>query len=112
MLRSPVLTFVTVIGLLLISGGAALGYGVFGATDLMGTPSTATLNPNSAGFALNFIEGDITCFNLDYGLIPDLEIGLSVVDYDGPGRRDDDTFITCGANTGCCGKPHPLRHWP
>lgn len=94
MLRSPVLTFVTVIGLLLISGGAALGYGVFGATDLMGTPSTATLNPNSAGFALNFIEGDITCFNLDYGLIPDLEIGLSVVDYDGPGRRDDDTFIT------------------
>lgn len=96
MRRIPVLTFITVIGLLLISGGAAFGYGVFGATDLMGTPSTATLGPNSAGFALNFIEGDITCFNLDYGLIPNLEIGLSVVDYDqdGPGWRYDETFIT------------------
>ncbi len=96
MIRIRVLTFLTVIGLLLTSGGAALGYGVFGATDLMSTPSTATLGPNSAGFALNFIEGDVTCFNLDYGLIPDLEIGLSVMDFDyeGSGWKYDETYIT------------------
>jgi hypothetical protein len=76
------LTLITIIGLLLIPAGAAFGYGVFGSTDLMITPSTATLKPNSAGFALNFAEGDVTCFNLDYGLIPDLEIGLSVINYD------------------------------
>lgn len=96
MIRTRFLTLLTVIGLLLLPTGAALGYGVFGPTDLMSTPSTMTLSPNSAGFALNFVEGDVTCFNLDYGLIPGLEVGLSVVDYDqdGPGWRYDETFIT------------------
>ncbi|MGE5605880.1 MAG: YjbH domain-containing protein [Bacteroidota bacterium] len=96
MIRIRVLTLLTVIGLLLTLGGAALGYGVFGATDLMITPSTATLNPNSAGFALDFAEGDVTFFNLDFGLIPDLEIGLSVMDVDDdrPWSDADETFIT------------------
>jgi hypothetical protein len=94
--RNRVLTFLILIGLLLTPGGAALGYGVFGATDLMSAPSAATLNANSAGFALNFAEGDVTFFNLDFGLIPDLEVGLSVmnIDNDRPWRNEDETYIT------------------
>ena len=94
MIRLRSLTLLIVVGLLMLPTGAALGYGVFGPTDLMSTPSTVTLSPNSAGFALNFAEGDVTCFNLDYGLIPDLEIGLSVKDYDDEAWRHDDTYIT------------------
>lgn len=94
MIRLRFLTLLTIVGLLMFPTGAALGYGVFGPTDLMSTPSTMTLSPNSVGFALNFAEGDVTCFNLDYGLIPDLEIGLSVKDYDDEAWRHDDTYIT------------------
>ncbi len=96
MTRMWFLTLVATLGLLLTSAGSALGYGVFGSTDLMVTPSTVTLNPNSAGFSLNFEEGDTTFFNLDFGLIPDLEIGLSVMDldYEGPGWEYDETYIT------------------
>ncbi len=88
--------FFSMVLLLSFPGGATLGYGVFGSTDLMITPSTATLRPNSAGFALNFAEGDVTCFNLDYGLISDLEIGLSVMDYDDdrPWRDGGETYVT------------------
>lgn len=95
-MRLRLLTLLTMIGLMITQAGAAFGFGVFGSTDLMATPSTATLGPNSAGFALNFREGDVTYFNLDYGLIPDLEIGLAVMDVDvdvGRPRRDD-TYIT------------------
>ena len=94
MTRLRFFTLLTTVGLLLISAGAAFGYGAFGSTDLMVTPSTTTLNPNSAGFALNFEEGDTTFFNLDYGLIPDMEIGLSVMDFDDRSWSDGDTFIT------------------
>lgn len=96
MARLRFLTLLTMIGLLLTSAGAAFGYGVFGSTDLMRTPSTATLSPNSASFALNFEEGDTTFFNLDFGLIPDLEVGLSVMDFDyeGPGWHYDETYTT------------------
>jgi hypothetical protein len=89
------LTLTALIGLLLFPAGAAFGYGVFGSTDLMITPSSATLKPNSAGFALNFAEGDVTSFNLDYGLISDLEIGLSIINYeDDRPWRDDLTYVT------------------
>lgn len=96
MIRLRFLTLIILLGLLLISSGTTLGVGVFGSTDLMVTPSTATLSPNSAGFALNFAEGDVTCFNLDFGLIPDLEIGLSVMDYDDDRSWSDggETFVT------------------
>lgn len=96
MFRLRCLTMITVIGLLLIPAGAVFGFGVFGSTDLMITPSAATLSPNSAGFALNFAEGDATCFNLDYGLISDLEIGLSVLNYDDdrPRRDGGETYVT------------------
>ena len=93
-MRLRLLTLLTMIGLIITPAGAALGYGVFGSTDLMATPSTTTLGPNSVGFALNFIEGDVTCFNLDYGLIPDLEIGLAVWDVDGERPRRDNTYVT------------------
>ncbi|NLW49002.1 MAG: YjbH domain-containing protein [Firmicutes bacterium] len=84
------------IGLLLIPTRAAFGYGVFGSSDLMITPSTATLNANDTGFALNFAEGDVTLFNLDYGLISDLEIGLSVLNYDDdrPWSDGGETYVT------------------
>ncbi len=94
MARLRYFSLLTMIGLLLTSAGATFGYGAFGSTDLMFTPSTATLGPNSAGFALNFKEGDTTFFNLDFGLIPDLEIGLSVMDFDDSRWVDGDTFIT------------------
>lgn len=95
MTKLRLLTLLTLIGLLFVPDGAALGFGVFGSTDLMSTPSTATLSPSSAGFALDFGEGDTTFFNLDYGLLPDLEVGLSVIDLDDDRPwRDGETFIT------------------
>lgn len=97
MRRLRSLAVITIIGLLLVATGTTtMGSGLFGATDLMVTPSTGTLSPNRAGFALNFAEGDVTTFNLDYGLIPDLEIGLAVMDLDDdrPGRDGGKTYVT------------------
>lgn len=96
MFRTRLLTLLTVFGLLLIPAGSAFGYGVFGSTDLMVTPSTTTLTPNSAGFALNLGEGDTTHFNLDFGLLPDLEVGLAVLDIDDdrPWSDGGETYVT------------------
>lgn len=55
-----------------------MGVGVFGSTDLMITPTTATLDPNNMGVAINFAEGDFSYFNFDFGLARDLEMGLAV----------------------------------
>lgn len=59
----------------------AMGVGVFGSTDLMITPTTATLNPSNMGVAINFSEGEVSYFNFDYGLARDLEIGLAVLNF-------------------------------
>jgi hypothetical protein len=68
-------------GLLLATANVTMAAGVLGVTDLMYTPTTTTLGPNHVGVAVNFGEGELSCFNLDYGLVKDLEVGLAAYHY-------------------------------
>jgi hypothetical protein len=68
-------------GLLFVVSTVSMGAGVLGQTDLMFIPTTATLSPNNLGIAVNFLEGDESFFNFDFGLAKDLELGLAAYNY-------------------------------
>lgn len=53
------------------------GTGVFGATDLMVTPTPQTLSPGTLSLSASFREGGVSYFNADLGLAEDLEVGLT-----------------------------------
>ena len=69
------------LGLLFAVTTVSMGAGVLGGTDLMITPTTSTLSPNNLGIAVNFLEGDNSYFNFDFGLAKDLELGLAAYNY-------------------------------
>lgn len=81
-----VLLVVLCVSLLLAVATVAMGAGVLGETDLMFTPTTSTLSPNNLGIAVNFLEGDNSFFNFDFGLAKDLELGLAAYNY--PGKTE------------------------
>jgi hypothetical protein len=76
-----VFLLVLCLGLLFSVATATMAAGVLGETDLMFTPTTATLSPNNLGIAVNFLEGDNSFFNFDFGLMKDLELGLAAYNY-------------------------------
>ena len=65
--------------MLLSLGQAALAFGRFGATDLMETPTSGTLSEDAFAIFGSFAEGGTVLFGMDFGLIPDLELGLSIL---------------------------------
>jgi hypothetical protein len=65
--------------LLLGTASVSWGYGVFGATDLMYTPTANSLDAGSLGISVDLSEGDIGYFNFDYGLFSDLEMGIVIL---------------------------------
>ena len=66
----------------------AFGYGVFGETDLMFPPTATTLGQNNLGISVHMMQGNLSYFNFDYGLVPDLEMGVALFNY------PNDTFIS------------------
>ena len=73
-------------GLSLLVAGGALGatqMGVYGATDLMWTPTPHTLNPGTVSLAADFLQGGDNYFNADLGLAENLEVGLTVEAFQG-----------------------------
>lgn len=70
-----------VIGLSLMMASVSLGAGVFGATDLMVTPTPQALNPGAFGFAADFREGGYSYLNADLGLAQDFEVGAAAAIY-------------------------------
>ncbi len=89
-----VLIFVLVLGLTFVTGSMTLGKGLFGVTDLMDTPTTATLGPGAFGLGLNVAEADQFFGNLDLGLANDLEMGIAFYGYkDFYGSRDTDVTV-------------------
>jgi hypothetical protein len=82
------MVLVLVFGLLFGISTVSLGYGIFEATDLMTTPTANTLRQGVLGVAANFAEGNSFFLNCDFGLIQDLEVGVSVFNYPG------DTYVS------------------
>ena len=75
---------------ILLAGFASVawGAGVFGWTDLMYTPTPATLKPGVLGLGVNFHEGGFSYFNFDFGVIQNMEFGVTAFNY------PDDTDVT------------------
>lgn len=57
-------------------GQSALGFGRFGATDLMNVPTSGTLSEGAYGLHGNF-SGGLAMLGMDFGLVPDLELGVT-----------------------------------
>ncbi|HEX3045426.1 MAG TPA: YjbH domain-containing protein [Bacillota bacterium] len=73
--------FIGLLACILLLGTATVswGYGVFGSTDLMYTPTANSLDAGSLGISVNLSEGDLGYFNFDYGLFSDLEMGMVIL---------------------------------
>jgi hypothetical protein len=64
--------------LVLTVEGMALGYGRFGATDLMDVPMSGTLSEGAFGIQGSF-ENGLSVFGMDLGIAPNLEFGVGAL---------------------------------
>jgi hypothetical protein len=74
-------------GLLMGIASISWGYGVFGPTDLMYTPTASSLDMGTLGIAVDVSEDESTYFNFDYGLAEDLEVGIVILTDPDSGNR-------------------------
>lgn len=81
---------------ILLAGFASVtwGAGVFGWTDLMYTPTPATLKPGVLGLGVNFHEGSLSFFNFDFGVTQNMEFGVAAFNYPSSYSYPSDTEVT------------------